>query len=90
MISSKLLATAALSAAVIGSIGLAYAQTTGTPQPGTTGTMTTPGTMGTADTSGTTTTPSTTSNSGMGTNPNNMPTNPSATGTEPMARADRN
>lgn len=81
MISSKVLATAALSAAVIGSIGLAYAQTTvqapdttqntGTPQPGTPGTMTTPGTMGTA-------------NSGT------MSTNPNATGVEPMPRADRN
>lgn len=68
MISSKLLASTALLAAVVGSIGLAYAQTTaptpdsarvepnkGTMQPGTNGTTTTtPGSTGSTAATGTT------------------------------------
>ena len=68
MISSKLLASTALLAAVVGSIGLAYAQTAvptpdsarvepnkGTMQPGTNGTTTTtPGSAGSATATGTT------------------------------------
>ena len=74
MISSKLLASTALLAAVVGSIGLAYAQTAvptpdsarvepnkGTMQPGTNGTTTTtPGSSGSTTATGTTGTTGTT------------------------------
>ena len=74
MISSKLLASTALLAAVVGSIGLAYAQTAvptpdsarvepnkGTMQPGTNGTTTTtPGSAGSTTATGTTGTTGTT------------------------------
>ena len=79
MISSKFLATTALAAAVVGSIGLAYAQTAvptpdsarvesnkATTQPGSTGTtMTTQGNTGMAGSTGTSTTTGTTGTMGM-------------------------